>query len=69
MSTIRLSGITLIIAHNKVQASQDVITYLPTIDARATDMATIHEVLVQSLQIKKTLKLKSIVLVFDKTLY
>ena len=40
-----------------------------TIDTQATDMATVYEVLVQSLKIKKTLKLKSIVLVFDKTLY
>ena len=64
-----LERILNISAHNKVQVSQDVITYLPTIDAQATDMATVHEVLVQSLQIKKTLKLKSTVLVFDKTLY
>ena len=53
----------------KVQVSQDVIGYLPTIDALATDMATVHEILVQSLKIKSTLKLKSIVLVFDQTLY
>ena len=44
----------------KLQVSQDVIGYLPTIDAPATDMATVHEVLVQSLKIKSTLKLKSI---------
>ena len=54
---------------NKVQVSQDVIGYLPTIDAPATDMATVHEVLVQLLKIKNTLKLKSIVLVFDQALY
>ena len=36
-----------ICAHNKVQVSQDVITYLPTIEAQATDMATVHEVLLQ----------------------
>ena len=36
---------------SKVQVSQDVIGYLPTIDAPATDMATVHEVLVQSLKI------------------
>ena len=52
---------------SKVQVSQDVIGYLPTIDAPVTDMATVHEVLVQSLKIKNTLKLKSIVLVFDQT--
>ena len=53
---------------NEVQISQDIIGYLPTIDAPATDMATVHEVLVQSLKIKNTLKLKSIVLVFDQEL-
>ena len=52
---------------SKVQVSQDVIRYLPTIDAPATDMATVQEVLVLSLKIKSTLKLKSIVLVFDQT--
>ena len=51
---------------SKVQVSQDVIGYLPTIDAPATDMATVQEVLVQSLKIKSTFKLKSIVLVFDQ---
>ena len=55
--------------HSKVPVSQDVIGYPPTIDAPATDMATVHEVLVQTLKIKSTLKLKSTVLVFDQTLY
>ena len=54
---------------NKVQVSRDVITYLPTIDVPTTDTATVHEFLVQSLEIKNTLKLKSIVLVFDQALY
>ena len=54
---------------NEVPVSQDIIGYLPTIDAPATDMATVHEVLVQSLKIKNTLKLKSIVHVFDQALY
>ena len=54
---------------NKVQVSQDVIGYLLTIDAPATDMDTDHEVLVQSLKIKNTLKFKSIVLVFHQALY
>ena len=48
---------------------QDITGHLPTIDAPATDMATVHEVLVQSVKIKNTLKLKSIVLVFDQALY
>jgi len=46
-----------------------VIGYLPTIDAPATDLATVHKVLVLSLKIKNTLKLKGIVLVFDQALY
>ena len=41
---------------SKVQISQVVIGYLPTIDAPATNMATVHEALVQSL-------------VFDQALY
>lgn len=48
---------------------KDVIGYLPTIDASATNMATVHEVLMQSLKIKSILKLKSIILVFDQALY
>lgn len=51
---------------NKVQVSQEVIGYLPTIDTPATDMATVH---VKSLKIKNPLKLKSIVLVFNEALY
>ena len=54
---------------NKIQVSQDVIGYLPTIDTPATDMATVHEVLLQSLKIKNTLKVKNIVLVFDQALH
>ena len=53
----------------EVQVSQAVIGYLSTVDTLAADMATVHDVLVQSLKIKSTLKLKSIVLVFDQTLY
>ena len=53
---------------NKIQVSPDVIRYLPTIDAPATDIATVYEVLVQSLEIN-TFKLKSIVLIFAQALY
>ena len=38
---------------NKVEVSQNVIRYLPTIDALASDMATVHEVMVQSLKINR----------------
>lgn len=54
---------------NKVQVSKDNIGYLPTINSPATDIATVHEVLLQSLKIKNSLQLKSIVLVFDQALY
>ncbi|KAL9969089.1 hypothetical protein ACROYT_G021256 [Oculina patagonica] len=49
--------------------SKDNVGYLPTVDAPATDMATVHEVLVRSLKIKDSLRLQSIVVVFDQALY
>ena len=54
---------------NEVEVCQDNIGYLPTIDAPATNMSTVHEILVRSLKIKDALHLKSIVLVFDQALY
>ena len=63
------TGFNIYVRSKQVQVPQDVIRYLPTIDAPATDMATVYEVLVQSLKIKSTLKLKSIVLVYEQTLY
>jgi len=67
----RVSGWTgfNILVRDEVDVSQDNIGYLPTIDAPATEMSTVHEILVRSLKIKDTLKLKSIVLVFDQALY
>ncbi|KAK3746969.1 hypothetical protein QZH41_002521 [Actinostola sp. cb2023] len=58
-----------ILVRNEVEVCQDNIGYLPTIDAPATNMSTVHEVLVRSLKIKEVLHLKSIVLVFDQALY
>ena len=49
--------------------SKDNVGYLPTVDAPATDMDTVHEVLVRSLKIKDSLRLQSIVVVFDQALY
>ena len=43
--------------------------YLPTINAPATNMSTVYQVLTKSLQIKDTLNLQSIVVVFDQALY
>mgnify|MGYP001792679984 CR=1 FL=1 len=54
---------------NEVEITKDNIGYLPTINAPATYMATVHEVLVQSLKIKNQLQLKSVILVFDQALY
>lgn len=47
----------------------DSIAYLPTINAPATEMTTVQEILVQSKSIMNSLKLDSIVVVFDQALY
>ena len=54
---------------NEIEARQDNIGYLPTIDAPATSMSTVHQILVRSQKIGEALELKSIVLVFDQALY
>ena len=43
--------------------------YLPTINAPATDMSTVNEVLTQTLNIMETMELKKIVCVFNQALY
>ena len=48
---------------------QDNVGYLPTINAPATEMSTVNEVLTQTLNIMSTLELKAIVWVFDQVLY
>ena len=58
-----------ILVRNKIEARQDNSGYLPTIDAPATSMSTVHEILVRSQKIREALELKSIVLVFDQALY
>ncbi len=49
--------------------SQDVVGYLPTINAPATEMSTVFETLNQSEIIRKQLKLDEIVVVMDQALY
>lgn len=51
---LKVSGWTgfNIFVRNKVEVSQDVIRYLPTIDTPATDMAMVQKVLVKSLKTK-----------------
>lgn len=58
-----------ITVRNEVEVVKDNIGYLPTINAPATSMSTVFEVLSQSLKIKDSLKLSSIVAVFDQALY
>ena len=52
----------------EVEVRKDSIGYLPTIDAPATSLSTVFEVLNQSFQVKGTLKLQTIVVVFDEAL-
>ena len=54
---------------NELLVQKDNIGYLPTINAPATAMSTVYEVLMQSLQIMTNCKLSNIVCVFDKALY
>ena len=45
--------------------AKDSVGYLSTLNAQATDVSTGYQVLTKSLQIKDTLRLQSIVVVFD----
>ena len=55
-----------ILARNKHVVAKDSVGYLPTLNAPATDMSTVYQVLTKSLQIKETLRLQSIVVVFKR---
>ena len=52
-----------------ITVSKDTIGYLPTINAPAKQLSTVHNVLVQTTKIKDELELKEIVCVFDQALY
>ena len=56
-------------ARKEMQVLKDNVGYLPTIDAPAASMATIHEILLQALKMKDALKLSALVIVFDQALY
>lgn len=58
-----------ILTRDKLVVIPNNIGYLPTINAPATQMATVKEVLNQSLKIMQQLGLKKIVCVFDQALY
>ena len=54
---------------NEVEVRQDSVGYLPTMNAPATNMSTVHEVLMRFVKIKDTLQVKSIVVVLDQALH
>ena len=58
-----------ILVKNKHVVAKGSVSYLPTLKAPATDMSAAYRVLTKSLQIKETLHLQSIVVVFDQALY
>jgi len=58
-----------ILVRNNQEVAKDNVGYLPTINAPATNMSAVYQVLIKSLQIKETLNLQSIVVVFDQALY
>ena len=54
---------------NEVQISEDVVGYLPTINAPATELNTVFEILNQSELIRRNLSLDTVVVVMDQALY
>ena len=54
---------------DQVSISEDVVEYLPTINAPATELSTVLEILNQSDCIRKKLLLETIVVVMDQALY
>ena len=52
-----------------IAVSQDTVSYLPTINAPATEMSTVNEVLQRTLAIMHSLQLERIVCVFDQAPY
>ena len=55
--------------HDHVTVVQDNVGYFPTINAPATQISTVNEVLNQSLSIMQSLQLTKIVCVFDQAIY
>ena len=55
-------------ARNKTQVTQDRLGYLPSINAAATDMLMIYEILYQAMKIARKLGIM-VICVFDQALY
>ena len=62
------TGFNIVVRKDKMRI-KDRVGYLPSINAPATSMATIHEMLVQVIKIKDELDLSGIVLVCDQAIY
>ena len=58
-----------ILTHDHKDVKKDTVAYLPTINAPATDLSTVNEILSQTMKIKSELNLDAIVCVFDQALY
>lgn len=58
-----------IMTRDKIPIKQDIVGYLPTINAPAIAMSTVNGVLGQALKIKDCLDLKELVCVFHQALY
>lgn len=54
---------------DQLHVSEDIVEYLPTINAPATEMNTVYEIIKQSEVIRKELCLQTIVVVMDQALY
>ena len=52
-----------------MNVSEDVLGYLPTINAPATDMSTVQEILCRSVKTISSLQLENIAVVLDQALY
>ena len=55
--------------YNIMSIIENVIGYLPTIHSSASNMSTVHEILVQSKKVMDTQQLQGIVCMFDQALY
>jgi len=54
---------------DSIIVERDTVGYLPTINAPATHLSTVYEVMIQVMKIKEELNLEEIVCVFDQALY
>ena len=58
-----------IITRDHVDMEEDVVGYLPTINAPATEMSTVQEILRNTLNIMSSLQLEHVAVLFDQALF